>query len=59
LTGGRARARHDVVRRIERERRAGKTLRQIARDLESDGVPTSRGGKWTHSSVAYVLAQSG
>lgn len=57
LSGGHARTHFEAERRIVREHRAGRSLRQIARDLEADGVPTSRGGRWDHSSVAYVLAR--
>src|SRR3954452_12462774 len=33
----------DVARRIRRQRAAGATLRQIAADLNKEGVPTARG----------------
>src|SRR4051794_2561395 len=49
LTGGHPRADRSVERRIVREHQAGSSLRQIARDLQADGVPTSRGGTWDHS----------
>lgn len=42
--------------RISDEAAAGKSLRAIARDLEEDGIPTARGGKWNHNTVRKVLA---
>lgn len=45
-----------VLKRIVRERGAGKSLPAIARGLTADGVPTARGGAvWSHSTVQYVL----
>jgi DNA invertase Pin-like site-specific DNA recombinase len=46
----------DVRRRIVRMRRAGLTLQAIADRLNSDGVPTMRGGaRWRPSSVQATL----
>jgi hypothetical protein len=46
----------DVVRRIVAERAAAKSLAQIARDLNADGVPTAHdGAQWWPSSVRVVL----
>jgi len=46
----------DVVKRIRTERAAGKSLAQIARDLNSSGTPTAHGGaQWWPSSVRAVL----
>jgi len=36
-------------------RQSGKTLAQIAQALETMGVQTSRGGKWTAKQVSRVL----
>src|SRR5689334_20135802 len=48
-----------VVRRIQAERRAGKSLGKIADGLTSDGVPTGHGGvRWWPSTVRAVLARS-
>jgi DNA invertase Pin-like site-specific DNA recombinase len=48
----------DVVARIRREHGAGVALRQIARDLTADGVPTGQGGReWHASTVRGVLAR--
>ena len=46
-----------TVERIEAERAAGKTLQDIADDLNADEVPTARGGEWWPSTVSYVLKQ--
>lgn len=49
----------DVVQRIQAEYAAGKTLGQIARDLDADYVPTAQGGRrWWPSSVRAVLLRS-
>ena len=46
----------DVVKRIKRERKAGRSLRAIADGLNDDGVPTGHGGaKWHASTVKAVL----
>lgn len=44
-----------VRRRIAVERSEGRTLRAIADDLNGDGTPTARGGRWHPSTVAHVL----
>jgi hypothetical protein len=50
----------DIVKRIRVERAAGKSLAQIARDLNSSGTPTAHGGrKWWPSTVRTVLVRSG
>jgi hypothetical protein len=50
----------DVVERIRAEHRAGKSLGQIARDLNAGAVPTAhRGAKWWSSTVRAVLERSG
>jgi DNA invertase Pin-like site-specific DNA recombinase len=49
----------DVVRRIRRERRAGKSLRVIAERLNDDEVATGHGGaKWYASTVRAVLGET-
>jgi hypothetical protein len=46
----------EVVDRIRAERAAGKSLRQISRDLNASGTPTSHGGaQWWPSTVRAVL----
>jgi DNA invertase Pin-like site-specific DNA recombinase len=44
-----------VVRRIVRERAAGRTLQEISTRLNADGVPTARGGAWYPSTLQRVL----
>jgi len=45
-----------VVSRIATEHSAGKSLGQIARDLNADRVPTAQGGmQWWPSTVRVVL----
>jgi hypothetical protein len=49
----------EVVRRIRAEHAAGRTLGQIARGLDADGVPTAQNGRrWWSSSVRAVLIRS-
>src|SRR4051812_43913413 len=49
-----------VVRRIKRERKAGKTLAAIADRLNQDGVPTAQGGKeWYPATVRYTVRRLG
>lgn len=49
----------DVVNRIRAERAAGKSLAQIARDLNASGTPTAHGGRqWWPSTVRTVLVRS-
>jgi AraC-like DNA-binding protein len=49
----------DVVDRIRAERAAGKSLAQIARELDADGTPTAHGGKrWWPSTVRSVVSRS-
>ena len=45
----------NVVRRIFRERIAGRSLRQIANDLTRDSIPTKRGGRWQANTVKTIL----
>lgn len=46
----------DAVRhRIAAERAAGRSLPAIAADLNADGTPTARGGRWHPSTVAHVV----
>jgi DNA invertase Pin-like site-specific DNA recombinase len=49
----------DLARRIVRERRAGMTLEAIARGLQEDGIPTTRGGRrWYPSTIRSVLLRA-
>lgn len=46
----------EIFERIHRERSAGKSLRQIADDLNAGRIPTAHGGKqWWPSTVRGVL----
>ena len=58
---GRPRAVPDrVVRRIARERDAGRSLQRIADGLTADGVPTAQGGaRWYATTVRGVLSYAG
>jgi hypothetical protein len=49
-----------VVERIQVAHSAGQTLGAIARELNSDGVPTAQGGRqWWPSTVRAVLTRAG
>jgi hypothetical protein len=49
----------EVARRIRAEHAAGRTLGQIARSLDADGIATAQGGRrWWPSSVRAVLNRS-
>lgn len=45
-----------IVRRIFTEYVAGKSQRQIGRDLNRDGVAAQRGGEWVQGSIAKIIA---
>lgn len=47
-----------VVERIFEEKRAGKTLQQIADGLTADGIATKRGGKWARATVSAILSNT-
>lgn len=54
----RKQAAHDrtVLPRIQELKAAGRSRREIAAQLQQDGVPTARrGGKWTHIAVGRIL----
>jgi hypothetical protein len=49
----------EIAKRIHDERGAGRTLRQIAHDLDTDRIPTAHGGdRWWPSTVRAVLQRS-
>lgn len=49
----------EVVARIRHQQDDGKSLSEIARELNADGVPTSQGGRqWWPSTVRAVLVRS-
>ena len=48
-----------VVRRIQRQRAQGDSLRKIAEDLDEDGVPTAQGGAQRYAAtVRHVLLRT-
>ena len=48
-----------VVRRIQRQRARGDSLRKIADDLNQSGVPTAQGGaRWYAATVRHVLLRT-
>ncbi|KXZ61393.1 DNA-invertase hin [Microbacterium laevaniformans] len=48
----------DIVARILRESREGKSARAIARDLTADNVPTAQGASnWSHQTVQAILSR--
>ena len=46
-----------VLNRIYTERTAGQSMNGIARILNAEGIPAAYGGKWSASSIKYVLDQ--
>jgi hypothetical protein len=45
-----------VVKRVFHRYLAGDSVAQITRDLETDGVPTAKGGeKWSQGAIRYML----
>jgi DNA invertase Pin-like site-specific DNA recombinase len=45
----------EIRERIYGEHQAGKSFSAIARDLNSEGVPTAKGGKWWPMTVSQVV----
>jgi DNA invertase Pin-like site-specific DNA recombinase len=43
-----------TAQRIFDEMYAGVSQRRVASNLEADGVPTARGGKWTQGAIAHI-----
>jgi AraC-like DNA-binding protein len=49
----------EIAKRIHRERRAGKSLRQIADDLNAERISTAHGGeRWWPSTVRAILQRT-
>ena len=50
----------EIVKRIQHDRSAGRSLRQIAANLNANQIPTAHGGaRWWPSTVRSVLRQAG
>ena len=48
-----------VIKRIQRQRARGDSLRKIAEDLNEAGVPTAQGGaQWHAATVRHVLLRT-
>ena len=45
----------EIVKNIYKLRRGRKGLREIARTLNENNIPTARGGKWYAGTVKYIL----
>jgi hypothetical protein len=45
----------EIRQRIYDDHLAGKSLSQIARDLDCEGVATAKGGKWHPYTVSQVI----
>jgi DNA invertase Pin-like site-specific DNA recombinase len=45
----------EIRMRIYDDHVAGKSLSQIARDLDAEGIPTAKGGKWHPQTVSQVI----
>jgi hypothetical protein len=41
--------------RIATQRAAGRSLNEIATDLNGEGAPTAKGGHWYASTISHVL----
>jgi site-specific DNA recombinase len=46
-----------VLNRIYTEREAGESMNGIAKKLNAESIPAAYGGKWSASSIKYVLDQ--
>ncbi|MGC0375907.1 recombinase family protein [Streptomyces sp. SAI-229] len=44
-----------IVRRIAKEVMGGKTLYAVSRDLDAEGIPTAKGGKWSPALLSGLL----
>lgn len=56
--GPKQRISDEVRKRIIEENSKGVSLRGIARILNNEGVATAYGGKWSASTIKYVLSQN-
>ena len=56
--GPKQRISDELRQRIKDDRARGLSLREIARGLDADGFKTAYGGKWTASTINYVLNEN-
>jgi DNA invertase Pin-like site-specific DNA recombinase len=56
--GPKQRISEELRQRIKDDRARGLSLREIARGLDADGLKTAYGGKWTASTINYVLNEN-
>jgi DNA invertase Pin-like site-specific DNA recombinase len=49
----------EIIRRMAKMRKRGKSYRAIATALNDEGVPTKQGKHWYASTVRYILTQRG
>ena len=55
--GPKKRIPEEVLNRIYAEKAAGESMNGIARKLNAENVPAAYGGKWSASTIKYVLDQ--
>jgi DNA invertase Pin-like site-specific DNA recombinase len=55
--GPKKRIPEEVLHRIYSEKVAGTSMNGIARKLNAENIPAAYGGKWSASSIKYVLDQ--
>ena len=56
--GPKQRIPEELRQRIKADRERGLSLREIARALDAEGIKTAYGGKWTASTINYVLNEN-
>jgi DNA invertase Pin-like site-specific DNA recombinase len=56
--GPKQRISEELRQRIKDDRARGLSLREIARGLDADGLKTAYGGKWTASTINYILNEN-
>jgi hypothetical protein len=57
LSASKRQNRRETVRTIMRMHDRGMTPVQIAHELQEQGVPTARGGRWAHQTIGSVIAR--
>jgi DNA invertase Pin-like site-specific DNA recombinase len=56
--GPKQRISEELRQRIKDDRARGLSLRKIAQALDAEGIETAYGGKWTSSTINYVLNEN-